>query len=372
MVQRGYVGGRGRQARKSVVRPSLLALVLWSVLATACGGTRPAPPAVAPPAGAGLPPASKPPTTPAQPPVVPLPATVRVLIPGQEGVRVLPLEDYVAGVTAGEIAVGTLDPRVAGDVLALQSILARTYATANLRRHAREGYDLCTTTHCQVFRTPERVLPANRPLVVAAAARTAGLVLTFGGRPAQTLFHADCGGQTSAAERIWGGDARPYLRSVRDDTCERNPASAWTFSATLPDVRDALNADGRTAVGKRLDNVSVMLADEAGRAELVALDGERSPLVRGEEFRSVLTRRFGVNSVRSPRFVVRKAGQTLNFAGRGRGHGAGLCQRGAMARLRRGETVEQVLATYYPGTVLASPAQLTSRLSPPADPNGNH
>ena len=110
----------------------------------------------------------------------------------------------------------------------------------------------------------------------------------------------------------------------------------------------------RTGVGKRLDSVSVVQADEAGRAELVALDGERSPLVRGEEFRSVLTRRFGANSIRSPRFVVRKEARSLSFAGRGRGHGAGLCQRGAIARLRSGATVEQVLATYYPGTVLVT------------------
>ena len=77
------------------------------------------------------------------------------------------------------------------------------------------------------------MLAANRPVVLAAVGRTAGQLLTYGGRPAQALFHADCGGQTSAAERIWGGDPRPYLQPVRDDTCARDPASAWTFSATL-------------------------------------------------------------------------------------------------------------------------------------------
>jgi stage II sporulation protein D len=275
-----------------------------------------------------------------------------VNLPGEAGVRVIPLEDYVGGVVAGEIAVGTLDARVALEVLSLQAVIARTYAIANLGRHARDGFDLCSTTHCQVYRVSDRVLPANRPLIDAAVQRTTGQVLTFGGRPALALFHADCGGQTSAAEHIWGGEARPYLRAVRDDTCARDPASAWSFAVTRIEARDALNKNARTAVGSRLDHISVVQRDESGRVVLVALDGERSPLVRGEELRAVLSRQFGDRAVRSPRFHVRDDSGRLRFEGRGRGHGAGLCQRGAMARLQAGASVAQVLATYYPGTVL--------------------
>jgi stage II sporulation protein D len=179
-------------------------------------------------------------------------------------------------------------------------------------------------------------------------------VLTFAGRPVLALFHADCGGQTSGAEHIWGGQARPYLRPVRDETCGRDPASAWSFALTRSEARDALNRDPRTAVGRRLDGIRVVQRDEAGRVELVALDGERSPIVRGEELRSALTRQFGDRSIRSPRFEVRNDSGRLRFDGRGHGHGAGLCQRGAVARLRAGASVAQVLLTYFPGTTLAA------------------
>jgi stage II sporulation protein D len=275
-----------------------------------------------------------------------------VRLPGEAGIRTIPLEQYVSGVVAGEIAVGTLEPRIAPAVLAVQAVLARTYAAANVGRHAREGFDLCSTTHCQVYRPPDRVLPANQPKVDAAATQTAGQVLTYAGRPALALFHAHCGGRTSAAERIWGGPSRPYLTSVRDESCARDPASAWRFSMTMAEARDALNRDPRTAVGSRLDDISVVQQDEAGRVELVALDGERSPMVRGEELRAVLSRQFGDRSIRSPRFEIRRESGSLHFAGRGRGHGAGLCQHGAMDRLRDGATLAEVFRTYYPGTQL--------------------
>jgi stage II sporulation protein D len=114
----------------------------------------------------------------------------------------------------------------------------------------------------------------------------------------------------------------------------------------------ALDADARTAVRGRLDSIDIVEADPAGRAGLVALTGARSPAVRGEELRLVLVRTFGPRSIRSPRFTVTRDGDTFVFEGKGIGHGAGLCQYGAMARLRAGATPAQVIAFYYPGTTI--------------------
>ena len=356
-------GARRRDAGEARARAALAAALL-ALACGACGPGRPAHPPPTPPVTVS-PPSSTPPTAPPEGPG--LPGAIRLGLPGGT-VALVPLEDYVGGVVAGELAVGSLDRRTAAQVLALQTVLARTYAWANLGRHAKEGFDLCTTTHCQVYRLPERVLPANRPAIDEAVRRTAGQALTYGGRPAQALFHADCGGRTSAAERIWGGDSRPYLVSVTDETCARAPSSAWRFTRTRDEIRVALNKDRRTSVGARLEAISIVARDEAGRVELAALDGERSPIVRGEELRAAINRQFGDRSIRSPLFTVSRDGDHLVFAGRGWGHGAGLCQRGAAARLLAGASFGQVLATYYPGTVLTRPRlPATTSGSPPAD-----
>jgi stage II sporulation protein D len=277
------------------------------------------------------------------------------------------MEDYVARVVSGELAVGALDPAIADSMLRLQAVVARTWAMAHLGRHARQGYDFCATTHCQVARAESAQLPANLPAIRRAVQATSGQVLLWGGRAIEAVFHADCGGATSSANAVWGGDGRPYLRPVEDQVCGRRADSAWRFVTNTHEARQALNADPRTAVGRRLDDLRVLEQDSSGRATLVALDGERSPIVRGEELRSVLVRHFGTPSVRSPLFSVRRQAGGWLFTGRGRGHGVGLCQQGAMARLRSGASVGAVLAAYYPGTEL-TPADVRATARRDGDP----
>lgn len=338
-------------------RRGCTAAVLCAVGLAACGGpaTPRVPPSV-PPVG---PPGAVTTRPPSGPPALRLPRTVRVQTAG--GVRSLDLDTYVAGVVAGELAVGALPVEVAHRMLALQAIVARTWAAANVGRHARQGFDFCSTTHCQVMRAEEAVLAANRPLVAKSAADTRGQVLTHLGRPIDAVFHADCGGATSRADAVWGSAGHPYLRTVADPTCETDVTSAWSHAATRDEVRAALNTLPQTSVGSRLDGLRIVEVDEGGRAVLMSLEGERSPLVRGEEVRSALARQFGARSIRSTRFTVRREGNRFSFAGRGFGHGVGLCQRGALARLRAGAPVELVLRTYYPGTTLTA-ALPSSRL----------
>jgi stage II sporulation protein D len=119
-------------------------------------------------------------------------------------------------------------------------------------------------------------------------------------------------------------------------------------------LRRALNADPRTDVGAELRDILVARRDSGGRASLVLLRGARDPLVRGEELRTVLTRTFGARSLRSTLFSISRDGATFTFTGRGFGHGAGLCQAGALARLRAGARPADVLAYYYPGTRLVT------------------
>lgn len=327
--------------------PRWLAAVL--VLSAGCAAApgRHAPPAVAPPAVRTAPGGR-----------AAMPAAVRVRTTA--GLRTLALEDYVAGVVAGELAVGALPREVAGPMLTLQAIVARTWAVAHAGRHRSEGFDFCTSTHCQVMREAGAILPANRDLIARAVGDSTGQVLLFDGRPIDAVFHADCGGATSAAETVWGGTGYPYLRPVEDRACALARTSAWSHRVGSEALRDALNQTAGTAVGRRLDGVRPLDRDGSGRIALVALDGERSPLVRGEELRAALARRFGAYAIRSTRFTVRREGRVFVFTGRGFGHGVGLCQRGALARLQAGETWTSVLAAYYPGTQLTPPQ--------PADP----
>ena len=137
-----------------VKRFALGALLVWS--SAACVST-PITPAV--PAGGAA-----------------LPRAVRVQFT-EEGVTVVrevPLEEYVQATALSEVAPAAGDVETVERMLEVQTIIGRTYAVSHLGRHAREGFDLCSTTHCQLF-DPRRLRTSRWAAASSeAVARTAG------------------------------------------------------------------------------------------------------------------------------------------------------------------------------------------------------
>lgn len=284
-------------------------------------------------------------------PAADVPKVLRVRLTDGRITRV-PVEDYVRAAIISEFAPPAGDPDIVGRMLDVQAVIARTYALAHLWRHEREGFDLCSTTHCQLYQ-PSRLKTSMWARAAAdATERTSGMVLWFGSSPARTLFHADCGGHTSAAADVWGGAAPPYLKASRDDGAAASAHTAWQFEVERTSLLAALNGDARTRVGRQLREITVLHRDRGGRAITLALRGTRDTTVRAEDLRAVLARVFGAKSVRSTSFDVARRGSRFTFTGRGYGHGVGLCQAGALARLKAGARPEQVLTRYYPGTRL--------------------
>ena len=288
-------------------------------------------------------------------PEPPAPRVLRVQVTesGVARVRSVPLEDYVRAAAISEFAPASGDPDVVERMLEVQAVISRTYALAHLSRHASEGFDLCSSTHCQLFE-PSR-LDTSRWADAAriATALTKGEVLWFDGAPATTVFHADCGGHTSSSQDIWGGTARPYLVGIADDGPAEEAHARWHYEIGVASLLRAMNADRRTSVGTRLDGLTVLDRDAAGRAERLAVSGGKDRIIGGEDLRDVVSRAFGLHAIRSTLFTVRRDHATFIFDGRGFGHGVGLCQAGALACVRAGQPLPVILQRYFPGTRLS-------------------
>jgi stage II sporulation protein D len=301
----------------------------------------------------------------ARPRSVPRLVKVQVSERGVVVVREVPLEDYVQATAISEVAPAAGDVSLVERMLEVQTIISRTYAVSHLGRHAQEGFDLCSTTHCQLY-DPQRLLTSKWAAASSEALRqTSGTIVTFGNQPVQALFHADCGGYTSTAGAVWGGSDRPYLAARPDEGITADAHAAWQYDVTLEALTRALDADPRTRVEGRLEAINVVDRDDAGRANRIALESRPARpgtantilVVRGDEFRQVLSRAFGPRAIRSTLFEVRRAGAAFTFSGRGYGHGVGLCQAGALARLQAGATPRDVIRYYYPGVVLSPEAR---------------
>jgi len=86
-----------------------------------------------------------------------------------------------------------------------------------------------------------------------------------------------------------------------------------------------------------------------GRAARVSVEGPGGKVVLdGIEFR----RRLGYERLPSLAFSVSFTKGVFVLAGRGRGHGAGMCQWGAAGWARAGEGYRAILSRYYPGAEL--------------------
>ena len=56
--------------------------------------------------------------------------------------------------------------------------------------------------------------------------------------------------------------------------------------------------------------------------------------------------------MKSTLFAVAVDGESAHFAGRGYGHGVGLCQWGAKGMAEQGHAARRILEFYYPGATL--------------------
>jgi stage II sporulation protein D len=223
-------------------------------------------------------------------------------------VVVMDLETAVASAVAAEAP-----PGAPPEALKAQAVAARSFYLAHSgARHA--GFDYCDTTHCQFLREPP---PADHPACLAAAA-TRGLVITFDGRPVEALFSASCGGRTHSLRELGMQPAAYPFFPVECPWCQAH-AERWRT-----------RIDAETAA---------------------ALAGPKS-----ERRRIDLARALGWRAVPGNDYEVVAENGEFFLAGKGAGHGIGLCQRGAAGMAQAGASFLQILAHYYPNTVLvASP-----------------
>ncbi|HUH64583.1 MAG TPA: SpoIID/LytB domain-containing protein [Terracidiphilus sp.] len=260
----------------------------------------------------------------------------------------MPMEEYIAGVLAGEA--GNFKSE---EALKAMAVAARTFAMHFGSRHALDGFDFCDTTHCQDLR-----LAGINPHLRQIAEATAGEVLWYDGEPAATYYYADCGGTTEDGHYILGNDEAPapYLKQHSDRYCVRDGGAQWSSEISRRELQRALAEDGITIPGK-LRSVAVVHRTPSGRVEFLRVTGSGSVTVSALLFRSAVGRHIGWERLKSNWYDVSARGDNIVFHGRGRGHGVGLCQIGAEVMGEEGRPYREILAFYYPGTRLGVSAQ---------------
>ena len=247
----------------------------------------------------------------------------------------VPLEEYLYGVLAKEVPASW--PAAA---LEAQAVAARTYALYNAVKNAPALFDLFSTTASQAYGGRDSEKSAARNAVDATRQR----VLSYDGKLALTLYHANSGAMTEAPQDIWGWSS-PYLQS-RPDAFSRDMKNfTWNCSPAAEELAGRLQQAGFPQPA--LETITPLQRDSSGRITRIALQGgNRTAYLSGNSFRLLA----GAGKIKSAQFSVERNKQSFIFNGSGYGHGVGMSQWGACSMARQGYRAEQILQWYYPGT----------------------
>lgn len=259
---------------------------------------------------------------------------------GLTAVNIVPIDGYLRSVVPEEMPVDW-----PAEAIKAQSVAARSFALASRGRHASEGYDLCTTTHCQLYTGTAAEKSASN----AAIKATRGEVLTYGGKPIEALFHTDSGGMTENSEAVWGSHV-PYLRAAKDTPAKTMP---WTKTISRADLERKLAAKGHDIGKVRSIALSPLAIGRAakdrtasGRVKTMMVKGTKgTATLSGTTWRSLL-------GLKSTLFDAKLAKDMVTFTGYGSGHGLGISQWGAERMATRGASYADILHHYYTGTKL--------------------
>ena len=255
-------------------------------------------------------------------------------------VNAIDVESYVAGVLNNEI-----NARWPENAVDAQAILARTYALKKAGSNKDRNYDLDSTTTDQVYGGLSSEDGPSR----AAVKRTRGQVLYFGKDLADGLYHSCCGGKTEKPSEIWGGEDKPYQKSVPCSYCQDAPRYFWRYpgqgAVDGKELARALSLPG--SVGD-LEIIGRGLSGRVTRIKISYRGDSRT--IKGTTFRDMM----GHRNVFSTNFQVDREEDGWVIRGSGSGHGAGMCQWGARGMAETGFSVEAILRYYFPGTTVSS------------------
>lgn len=278
--------------------------------------------------------------------------TYRVLDITTGEVIEVPVRDYVIGAVCAEMP-ATFEE----EALKAQAVASYTYAQRQCLS-SRGDSSLCgadfsnDSARFQAYYTLSQIrtfygdgFDIYYPKVEAAVDAVLGTYLSYEDQPIIAAFHSMSSGQTESAQTVWGSEV-PYLISVPSESDEAAPRYLESVTFTADELCKAFSPyDASIRFDSDDDNwIEVESATASGTVTECRI-GDLT--VDGQTVRTAL-------GLRSAAFTVKQEGEEFTFSTRGYGHGVGMSQYGANEMAAAGYSFSDILAHYYPGTILKS------------------
>lgn len=303
----------------------------------------------------------------------------------------LPVEQYLPYVATSE-----MNADCPPALLEAQTIAARSWLLANLQvNHPDLNIDVCNDDCCQRYQGVTEVPKES----LQAIHNTYGQVLLYRDVICDARYSKCCGGITESYENVWGGEPIPYLSSISDNPqpndnlmttndyesfinsfppafCSEkyvNPSDIQKYLGKV-DISDSYyrwnisysQKELTSIINQKLDlnahetvNILPLKRGYSGRIIKLQIDyfdtsGKEKLIILNSEYdiRNALHKQFLYSSaiVIEQELDDNRHINLFKFHGAGWGHGAGLCQIGALGMALNGYSSEDILQHYFKNT----------------------
>ena len=272
-----------------------------------------------------------------------------------DAINSLPMEDYLNGVISAEMPYYWEQ-----QVLQAQAIAARTYCWFIKNSFGLDRkWDVRKTQASQMYRG----VVAETARTREAITKTAGKILFCEQddgemKPFPAYYSSTCGGHTEDSKNVFG-DSYTALCGVECPYCWDSVKVSLLFWPMVQFDKKTVSQ----RIFKRYPNLENLKSikdivvtresdyGEFKRITMVKLIGSsgKEGVLRGEDLRLAIDQTGAKIKSAACRIIL--IGDEWTFvAGRGYGHGVGMCQYGALEMARNGKSAKEILKYYYPGS----------------------
>ena len=261
---------------------------------------------------------------------------VRVKRLATNEIQIVPLEEYIVGVLAGEMPV-----YFELEALKAQAVASRSYVLKRLEYNKDSEYDVVDSVLNQVYLDDNYLKEAwGKDYVVninklrTAVNQTIDEYLEYDGEIIDALFFSTSNGYTEDASIVFNLEL-PYLKSV-ESKWDAQTSSVFNSQKTisLQEFYEKLGLEYKSEL-----SFNVLERSDTNRIIKLEINGN---MLNATDVYNKL-------GLRSTDFNLTQVGTNVVIDTKGYGHGVGMSQYGALGMAKEGYNYMQILEYYYSG-----------------------
>ncbi len=265
--------------------------------------------------------------------------TIRVKRLGSNTIQIMPLEEYIVGVIAGEMPIYFNE-----EAMKAQAIASRSYAIKRIGYNKDMEYDVVDSVMNQVYLDDDYLKQAwkfnykeNINKIRRCVNATLDKVMYYDDEVIDALFFSTSNGYTEDASVIFGLDL-PYLKSV-ESFWDKDTSSAFVSSTSIS-LKNFFEKLGLPYS----DDLEIEVVSKSETGRVIKLKINDTLFSASDVYNKLGLRSYDFSFVKKDDKVI------INTCGYG--HGVGMSQYGALGMALDGYSYEEILKYYYTGVTI--------------------